>query len=112
MDILQSALDADDRSHMMVALPTGYGKTMPMLLLGHLLPAGRNHLELQKNRISFFLPGSITIVVTPTTTIGQQLVADCRKLGIDAVSSGVDSIAVSVFVSSDRSSLRHHALNR
>ena len=86
MDILQSALDADDRSHMMVALPTGYGKTMPMLLLGHLLPTGRNHLELQKNRI--FLPGSITIVVTPTTTIGQQLVADCRKLGIDAVSSG------------------------
>ena len=88
MDILQSALDADDRSHLMVALPTGYGKTMPMLLLGHLLPAGRNHLELQKHRISFFLPGSITIVVTPTTTIGQQLVADCRKLGIDAVSSG------------------------
>ena len=69
MDILQSALDADDRSHLMVALPTGYGKTMPMLLLGHLLPAGRNHLELQKHRISFFLPGSITIVVTPTTTI-------------------------------------------
>ena len=85
---MQSALDADDRSHMMVALPTGYGKTMPMLLLGHLLPTGRNHLELQKNRISFLLPGSITIVVTPTTTIGQQLVADCRKLGIDAVSSG------------------------
>ena len=66
----------------MVALPTGYGKTMPMLLLGHLLPAGRNHLELQKHRISFFLPGSITIVVTPTTTIGPQLLADCRKLGI------------------------------
>ena len=57
----------------MVALPTGYGKTMPMLLLGHLLPAGRNHLELQKHGISFFC---------------QQLVADCRKLGIDAVSSG------------------------
>ena len=38
----------------MVALPTGYGKTMPMLLLGHLLPAGRNHLELQKHCISFF----------------------------------------------------------
>ena len=33
-----------------------------------------------------FLPGSITIVVTPTTTIGQQLVADCHKLGITAVS--------------------------
>ena len=88
MDILQSALDADDRSHLMVALPTGYGKTMPMLLLGHLLPAGRNHLELQKKSYFFFLPGSFTIVMTPTTTIGQQLVADCRKLGIDSVSSG------------------------
>ena len=54
MDILQSALDADDRSHMMVALPTGYGKTMPMLLLGHLLPAGRNHLELQKKIVFLF----------------------------------------------------------
>ena len=33
-----------------------------------------------------FFPGSITIVVTPTTTIGQQLVADCQKLGITALS--------------------------
>ena len=42
VDILKCALDADDRHHMMVALPTGYGKTLPMLLLGHLLPAGTN----------------------------------------------------------------------
>ena len=31
---MKCALDADDRHHMMVALPTGYGKTLPMLLPG------------------------------------------------------------------------------
>ena len=38
LDILQSALDQDDPNHILCALPTGFGKTMPMLLLGHLLP--------------------------------------------------------------------------
>ena len=83
VDILKPALDAHDKDHIMVALPTGYGKTIPMLLLGHLLPAGTNSMTCQN---STFFPGSITIVVTPTTTIGQQLVADCHKLGITAVS--------------------------
>ena len=40
LDILQSALDQDDPNHILCALPTGFGKTMPMLLLGHLLPPG------------------------------------------------------------------------
>ena len=33
----------------MVALPTGYGKTIPMLLLGHLLPAGTNSMTSQNS---------------------------------------------------------------
>ena len=78
---MKPALDAHDKDHIMVALPTGYGKTIPMLLLGHLLPAGTNSMTCQNS--TFF---SITIVVTPTTTIGQQLVADCQKLGITALS--------------------------
>ena len=46
---MKSALDAHDRDHMMVALPTGYGKTIPMLLLGHLLPAGTNSMTSQNS---------------------------------------------------------------
>ena len=40
MDILESAVDTGDPHHILCALPTGFGKTMPMLLLGHLLPPG------------------------------------------------------------------------
>ena len=40
LDILMSALNADDPNHILGALPTGFGKTLPMLLLGHLLPKG------------------------------------------------------------------------
>ena len=40
LDILLSALDESDPNHILCALPTGFGKTMPMLLLGHLLPPG------------------------------------------------------------------------
>ena len=38
VDILCSALDETNSSHIMVALPTGYGKSLPMLLLGLLMP--------------------------------------------------------------------------
>lgn len=40
LDILMSALNIDDPNHILGALPTGFGKTLPMLLLGHLLPKG------------------------------------------------------------------------
>jgi len=33
-------VDTGDPHHILCALPTGFGKTMPMLLLGHLLPPG------------------------------------------------------------------------
>ena len=40
----------------MVALPTGYGKTLPMLLLGHLLPAGTNLINAEISFCQKFQP--------------------------------------------------------
>ena len=41
VDVLCRALDKEEEGHMMCALPTGYGKSLPMLLLGLLMPEGR-----------------------------------------------------------------------
>ena len=46
MDIMECATSADDPSHIMCALPTGFGKTLPMLLLGHLLPPGGDIIQM------------------------------------------------------------------
>ena len=40
VDILTIALDVKEEGHLMCAFPTGYGKSMPMLLLGLLMPTG------------------------------------------------------------------------
>ena len=40
-DILTIALDAREEGHLMCAFPTGYGKSMPMILLGLFMPEGR-----------------------------------------------------------------------
>ena len=41
VDILTIALDAREEGHLMCAFPTGYGKSMPMMLLGLFMPKGR-----------------------------------------------------------------------
>ena len=41
VDILCRALDREEEGHLMCAFPTGYGKSLPMLLLGLLMPEGR-----------------------------------------------------------------------
>ena len=41
VDILCRALDRQEEGHLMCAFPTGYGKSLPMLLLGLLMPEGR-----------------------------------------------------------------------
>ena len=41
VDILAIALDVREEGHLMCALPTGYGKSLPMILLGLLMPEGR-----------------------------------------------------------------------
>ena len=40
VDILAAVLDTDSREHVFAGLPTGYGKSLPMLLIGALSPPG------------------------------------------------------------------------
>ena len=42
VDILCRVLDSEEEGHLMCAFPTGYGKSLPMLLLGLLMPEGRS----------------------------------------------------------------------
>ena len=37
-DIIWASTDPDDRQHLMGAVPTGYGKSLPMLVAALLLP--------------------------------------------------------------------------
>jgi len=67
-DITAAAINQQDRRHILSCLPTGMGKTLPMLLTAQLLP-----------------PGSTTLLVAPLTSIKQQLLEDCRKLGFTAL---------------------------
>ena len=39
-DILASAADDEDAFHILSCLPTGYGKSLPMLMLSLFLPQG------------------------------------------------------------------------
>ena len=41
VDILCKALHKEEEGHLMCAFPSGYGKSLPMLLLGLLMPEGR-----------------------------------------------------------------------
>ena len=41
VDILCRALHKEEEGHLLCAFPTGYGKSLPMLLLGLLMPEGR-----------------------------------------------------------------------
>ena len=52
LHILCSALDKTNSSHIMVALPTGYGKSLPMLLLGLLMPKGVFGISFLKSNTS------------------------------------------------------------
>jgi len=67
-DIVGAAIDQQDHSHILACLPTGMGKTLPMLITGCLLP-----------------PGSTTILVVPLTSIKHQLLDDCSKMGISVL---------------------------
>ena len=39
-DIVACAIDGSENCHIMGALPTGYGKSLPMLVTGLLMPRG------------------------------------------------------------------------
>ena len=40
-DLVACAINDSETSHIMGALPTGYGKSLPMLVTGLLMPAGK-----------------------------------------------------------------------
>ena len=40
-DLVACAINGSETSHIMGALPTGYGKSLPMLVTGLLMPAGK-----------------------------------------------------------------------
>jgi len=67
-DLIWAATDPDDRQHLLGAVPTGYGKSLPMLVAALLLP-----------------PGSTTIIIPPLTVIERQLQEDCLKYGIEVL---------------------------
>lgn len=65
LDVLAALTDAGDKQNVVACIPTGHGKTLPMLLSSILSPAG-----------------SCTIIVPPLVTILGQLEREARRLGI------------------------------
>ena len=128
VDILCSALDETNSSHIMVALPTGYGKSLPMLLLGLLMPKGMFGISLLKKQhinvecvlalnfgaicaLQSNLPisqiGSTVFIVSPLTTIEDQLLQDCERMGIPAV-AGSKACFFTDFLSFSHKQARDH----
>ena len=89
-DIVRCAIDDAESCHIMGALPTGYGKSFPMLVTGLLMPPGIyahcTH-KIYATCVYFFSIGSTVIVVSALTAIAQQLLSDCQVYGIKALSS-------------------------
>jgi len=64
-DVLGALTDPMDDQHVVSCFPTGYGKTLPMLLSS-----------------SLSLPGSCTIIVPPLVTIVEQLEREAGRIGL------------------------------
>ena len=86
-DIIASAADDEDASHILSCLPTGYGKSLPMLLLSLFLPQGMT-IDYTGQVQPTFTAGSITVIVVPLTSIADQLKMECSRLGLSAVVGG------------------------
>ena len=88
-DIVACAINGSENCHIMGALPTGYGKSLPMLVTGLLMPPGKDvnwstavstdpcHSILDNLDIKILI-GSTVLVITALTAIAQQLISDCR----------------------------------
>ena len=106
--------NAEDGHHILSSLPTGMGKTLPMIVASCLLPPGELSLfSMKRNESCLSMPrrnllsllqiifqGSTTMIIVPLTTIKQQLEEDCTRLGIsflvgDQVNSRLDSVSLS-----------------
>ena len=86
-DIIASAADNEDASHILSCLPAGYGKSLPMLLLSLFLPQGMT-IDYTGQVQPTFTAGSITVIVVPLTSIADQLKMECSRLGLSAVVGG------------------------
>ena len=93
-DIIWAATDPDDRQHLLGAVPTGYGKSLPMLVAALLLPPGEppvdksafnDALLILTTTVDTFSTGSTTIIIPPLTVIERQLQEDCLKYGIEVL---------------------------
>ena len=76
---------SDDSNHVLNCVPTGWGKTLPMLVTALLMPPGKivsdcGNKCYNQNR-------STTSIIVPLTTIGNQLKDLCDKHGVTAVLS-------------------------
>ena len=113
-DKVAAAINAEDGHHILSSLPTGMGKTLPMIVANCLLPPGELSLfSMKRNESCLSMPrrnllsllqiifqGSTTMIIVPLTTIKQQLEDDCTRLGIsflvgDQVNSRLDSVPLS-----------------
>ena len=88
-DIIWAALDQDDHQHLMGAVPTGFGKSLPMLVVALLLPPGESPVDKAAflkchTHIKYYgcFAGSTTILIPPLSVIERQLSEDCHKYGI------------------------------
>ena len=74
----------------MGAVPTGYGKSLPMLVAALLLPPGEPLVDISaflwcpslRTTVDAFNTGSTTIIIPPLTVIERQLQEDSMKYGI------------------------------
>ena len=82
-----AAVLSQDSHHILSSVPTGWGKTLPMLLAALLMPPGDTIPYFFDDSLDHCTPGSTTSILVPLTTIALQLKAECDKLGISALLS-------------------------
>ena len=81
MDILTAITDEDSSSHVLAALPTGSGKTIPQLLISSLLQ-GLLKFNYRERNNYIFSKGSYCFIIPPLVTILDQLTTECVKYGL------------------------------
>ena len=86
VDLISAMTNSEAKDHLLGALPTGYGKSLPMLVASLLLPPGTEFENLHLLAVlKLTFTGSTIVVICPLTTIAQQLMNDCSKYGINAL---------------------------
>ena len=90
-DIVAAALDTSSGGHHLLgALPTGFGKSLPMMVVALLLPPGITIKWISLNHglmLCYPHSGSTVIVICPLTVIEAQHLQDCQRFGIQALAA-------------------------